>query len=699
MAKKIVIQVETKGAKDASKNIDNVTKSTGKLGAAGTKTSESVGGLGSNLGGISGPAKAASGGLAAVGKQMWALVANPIGLVIAALALAFLALKKAFASTEEGQNKMSRAMNVLSTIVSKLFDALEPLATFIFDTVIVVFKQLGEAAEEAAALVSEALAFFGFEDAAKKLEKFVEETGKAATAAGQISKMRAEAEKIERKLIVERAETEAAIADARAKAIDIENVSAEDRKAALVEAARLTDALAASEQERAQLLFKAIKLENSLTNSNIVAKRKEAELEADFINIQTKRSQRTQAVGREIIKVDREVVASNKKRNDDIAKANEEAAKKEQDRRNLIQEAEKLIRDITTQNLIEGNEKELTILENKLNDEIELAKKKFGEGSKIILLLESEKATAIQDLKDSQKQKELDAEKAQGERIIALKQEQKAALAEAGIEDPNATPEELKKAFEARAEVEQEIFDAEAELIQERFEEGLTNEEEKNLLLSELDRKHKENITKNSADAADAEKKIDDVKAANKLLAAAQIAQITSQLGSVIQQAAGENKEAAIAGILIDKIGSIGSIIVNTAIANAKAVATSPTTLGQPFVTLNTIAAGIGIAGSIAGAAKAIQGIKAVKTPGAKGGGGGGSGGGGGGGLPSPSSPSVSPDITPDIFPTGFGDDDDDTLGGGPGIRQEPIRAIVVESDITNTQNRIQDFEQTAELG
>ncbi len=77
----------------------------------------------------------------------------------------------------------------------------------------------------------------------------------------------------------------------------------------------------------------------------------------------------------------------------------------------------------------------------------------------------------------------------------------------------------------------------------------------------------------------------------------------------------GDSKEAAIASIVIERASSISEIISNTGIANAKAVATSPTTLGQPWVGLNTASAAIGIAGSIAGGVKAIGEINAVKKP------------------------------------------------------------------------------------
>jgi hypothetical protein len=100
---------------------------------------------------------------------------------------------------------------------------------------------------------------------------------------------------------------------------------------------------------------------------------------------------------------------------------------------------------------------------------------------------------------------------------------------------------------------------------------------------------------------------------------------LVAQVGSFISQIAGENKRLAIAGIVIEKAASIANIVANTGIANAKAVAATPLTAGQPFVTFNTVSAGLSIALAIAGAAKGIKEINAADSSAGGGGGGGGS--------------------------------------------------------------------------
>ena len=82
--------------------------------------------------------------------------------------------------------------------------------------------------------------------------------------------------------------------------------------------------------------------------------------------------------------------------------------------------------------------------------------------------------------------------------------------------------------------------------------------------------------------------------------------QVVAGIGASLQQLAGKNKALAIGGIIIEKAAAIGQIIANTQIANAKSVAASPLTFGQPWVAINTVAGILSGAATVAAAAKAI---------------------------------------------------------------------------------------------
>jgi hypothetical protein len=85
---------------------------------------------------------------------------------------------------------------------------------------------------------------------------------------------------------------------------------------------------------------------------------------------------------------------------------------------------------------------------------------------------------------------------------------------------------------------------------------------------------------------------------------------LLEQFGGFLSQIAGENKKLQIAAVIAEQVAAIGRIIVNTAVANAKAVAASPLTFGQPWVTINTVSAALGIASSVAAGVKAVRDIK-----------------------------------------------------------------------------------------
>jgi hypothetical protein len=160
---------------------------------------------------------------------------------------------------------------------------------------------------------------------------------------------------------------------------------------------------------------------------------------------------------------------------------------------------------------------------------------------------------------------------------------------------------------------------------------------------------------------------------------------LASQFGATLQALAGENKKVAIAGVIVEQAAAIGKIIVNTSVANAKAVAAFPVTAGQPFVTINTISAALGIASSIAAATKAIR---QINSAGSSGGGGAAAGGGGGASLSSSiAAPKVSATSAPQITGTEGGNNPSSQIAQTIAQRDNrPIKAYVVSGDVTSQQ-------------
>jgi cytochrome c556 len=159
--------------------------------------------------------------------------------------------------------------------------------------------------------------------------------------------------------------------------------------------------------------------------------------------------------------------------------------------------------------------------------------------------------------------------------------------------------------------------------------------------------------------------------------------------GSFLKEIAGKNKKLAIAGVVVEQAAAIGKILVNTGIANAKSVAASPLTFGQPWVTINTISAALGIASSVAAGAKAIQQINSADsgTPATasapKSGGGGGS----AASAPEPKLPTIEKVKAPEITGTTGGNNPTSQIAQTLSkATDKPIKAYVVSGDVTSQQ-------------
>ena len=265
-------------------------------------------------------------------------------------------------------------------------------------------------------------------------------------------------------------------------------------------------------------------------------------------------------------------------------------------------------------------------------------------------------------------------------------------------EQKKLTAEEERGIIALRLQSQIEALDAENQKIDGDFQQDLERLATKRELLAEAEANDLANTeltefqkTEIRQKYADARKNITNEeiateKAAQQSKIELQLAYLDlfQQFGSTLKALAGENKSLQIAGIVIEQAAAIGKIVVNTGIANAKALAASPLTFGQPWVAINTISAGLSIATSIAGAAKAIQQINSVNTnnPSPTGGGAGGSVGGAGA---TPTVPTVAATQAPQIQTTG-GQNPTTQIAQTLGAQKDVVKAYVVSGDVTTQQ-------------
>jgi hypothetical protein len=246
-----------------------------------------------------------------------------------------------------------------------------------------------------------------------------------------------------------------------------------------------------------------------------------------------------------------------------------------------------------------------------------------------------------------------------------------------------------------RLQAEFEDLDRKSKLADADFEQDLARIQEQRLILGEQEKNDLANTELTEFQKTEIRKKYADQRIALNTLevdtekAAMQAKHdinmaylgLFEQFGNLLGQLAGKNKALAIAGIVISQAASIGQIIANTGIANAKAVAANPLGFGQPWVTINTISAALSIAATIASAVKSIQQINSAASQAGVSGGGGGS----VGSAPQIATPKVGGTAAPQIQ-TGEGINPSQQIGQTISAASKPVRAYVVSGDISSQQ-------------
>lgn len=204
---------------------------------------------------------------------------------------------------------------------------------------------------------------------------------------------------------------------------------------------------------------------------------------------------------------------------------------------------------------------------------------------------------------------DLEKARASGITIEEKAQNQLDAIRDKAEEKEKKRQEERFKRSEQ--EREQRIRDYDAKLEQEETQ--LISDQEKADFDAELDQIIKTGFEERLKTHEDNKKKIlqNALKFEREVIDAR--INLLGNFGTAIQLLAGKNKFLASAGIIIERAAAIASVISNLGIANFKAVAMSPQTLGQPLVGLNTATAVVTIGGIIAQAAQSISQINSAK--------------------------------------------------------------------------------------
>lgn len=419
MAEKIVIQLETDSKeavdsiKEVNKSVETTNETTGEL----TNSLDKM--TGGAISGFTGILKSVKKAVLGFKSLKVAIAATGIG----ALLIAITAIGQAFTRSEEGQNKFAKLMGVIGAVTGEFLDAVadlgEKLITiftnpqkaiqdfastikeFVLDRInlaIEGFGLLGGAiakvfkgdfkgaltdAKEGviafnrglnpAVIVTEALVK-GTNNLVKATKDLTKAAKEEAIIAGQIADQRAKADKVERALLVERAEADRKVAELREIAADKENKTLQERLSAIKEAGQIESEITAREIEAAKLRLQAKQEENALGKSTKADLDEEAQLKARVIQLETGRLKIQKALTAELTTALREQKAE-EKRLEDEAKAD----KKERDAKEL-EEKKKILEE---EKKIEAER--VALRENTFNTAVQLAGAESKLGKAILL--------------------------------------------------------------------------------------------------------------------------------------------------------------------------------------------------------------------------------------------------------------------------------------------------------------------------
>jgi hypothetical protein len=610
--KTVILKADTKGAvkgvNDLEKSIDGVNKEIKETGAS---TDAMTGQLDKFTGGAVSGFKNMLGGVKGLVTGFKSMRVAIISTGIGALIIGIVALTAAFKGSEEGQNKFNKIMSVIGALTGNLVDLLADLG----EGIINAFENPQKAISDFANLIKDNIVtrFEGLLNLIPNLGKAVEQLFKGNfKEAGKIA------------------------ADSVGKVVlGVDSVT------------------------------------DTVQNATNAVK--------EFVKEQVREGEAAAAVAdmrAKADKIERDLIVERSKLESEIAllrlKSRQEDQFSAEERKQALLDAQKLedgLLDKETQYL-------------KLRRDAQIQENTFSRSNKENLTKEAEAIAAVNRQVSSRANTARQVQREVNTISKQIQAEEKAGLKELS---------DLKKTLrDAEAVSEQEKRELELIKIQEHYDNLIAKANENNIKTDELEtaRDEAKLLKQEEFDAKDLaaktkkqedeqalrQKTINELLAEKEAKAGIQLATIgVAEKGIAIgKQLAGKNKAVQKALLIAENAAGIAKILINTGVANAKAVATSPITGGQPWVAINSISAGLGIAGSIAATAKGLS---------ALGGGSAGSkpnmpSGGSGGTAPAPPSFNVVGASETSVLA--------DTVAEQT---NEPVQAYVVSNDITTAQS------------
>jgi hypothetical protein len=508
-----VDQAESSFSKFTNKAKQAASGLTSKLSDMSDKFGELPGSLGRTASAFTG-----------VGKSMMALVANPLGAILAALVGIFAGLRAALTKSEEGMDALARVTSIFGAILNPIIQAVSGFATLLVDGL------------------------------ANGLELVAGLFGTAATEGRKLADMQDELEDRELALNEARAKGNKELAQARELLSD-SNASLADRQKALEQVRKSETDLAAKELKFAQDRLAAARLDQKLNGQTEESKKAISDAVVATQNAETELAAKRRLFNREAKKLDREEEERKKEMAKAEADRQKELAEKQKEYASQRREASDKIREADRKNIIDSIQDEEEKAKKQAEFDLDNAKREIARGK----YTKAEKDRLIQEAEEANQ----------------IKLGQIAADAEKKkLDDKKKADEELKAFMEKSAEDEAKFIDDQYAKEQLRLSQTLTNEKELQDALTKLELERLQNQIQARKDAGQstteleqqlANKRIDIAKdeetkkkdlAQKEFDAKMAIYDATSNALSALGNAVGEEtataKTLAVAGAIID---------------------------------------------------------------------------------------------------------------------------------------------------
>ncbi len=252
---------------------------------------------------------------------------------VGAFVIAITSLIAAFTQSEEGQEKLQRGLKMMGAVVKNVMDAFADLGEGIIDAITKPQQAWASFKKGFKKFISDPIGTVKevYTEAKEAATDFIEETKKEVLAMDEITKARQKAHHIERDLQVERAKANREINDIRLQAEDRENKTAAERIVLLRKAQKIEEEITQKEIDAKTLLIEAQEKEMAQGKNTIQDKDKLAKMQAELINLDTKKLRSQRLLQTQITTAVREEQRiKEEKEKEEQAKIDEENKKKEE---------------------------------------------------------------------------------------------------------------------------------------------------------------------------------------------------------------------------------------------------------------------------------------------------------------------------------------------------------------------------------